>query len=70
MGYESIKNETTATIDQKIKEDGTHFILYYGIFSSGFHVSEKQLSIIFNGNKVWHHSLSNSAVKTHGSIGS
>ncbi|MCP1213789.1 outer membrane protein assembly factor BamE [Acetobacter okinawensis] len=104
-GNESIKNETGATIDQKIqdgvttkdqvraqfgdpmdtsftdsghevwkyafaksKADGTNFIPYYGMFSSGSHGSEKQLSIIFNGNKVWHHSLSNSAVTSHGGI--
>ncbi|MFT9160631.1 MAG: outer membrane protein assembly factor BamE [Acetobacter sp.] len=105
-GNESIKNETSTTVDQKIQDgvttkdqvkavygdpletsftdsgheiwkyvfartraNGTNFIPYYGAFSSGYHGKAKTLIIIFNNNTVWHHTLSDSDVKTHTGIG-
>ncbi|MGY6770188.1 hypothetical protein [Komagataeibacter xylinus] len=104
-GNTSIKNETGATIDQKIhdnvttkqqvrdmfgdpmdthftdsgheewkysfvtsKANGTNFIPYYGAFSNGSHGQEKSLTIIFNGNVVWHHTMSSSNIKAHSGI--
>ncbi|NVN37848.1 hypothetical protein HUK81_13015 [Komagataeibacter swingsii] len=45
--------------------NGTNFIPYYGAFSSGSHGQMKSLTIIYNNDVVWHHTLSSSAVKTH-----
>ncbi|BCI68206.1 outer membrane protein assembly factor BamE domain-containing protein [Acetobacter aceti] len=104
-GNESIKNETSETLQTKIidgvttkeqvksqfgdpletsftdsgheiwkyvfaktQQNGTNFIPYYGAFSSGSHGKAKSLTIIFNDDKVWHHTLSESAVKNHAGI--
>ena len=104
-GNESIKNETTQTLQTKIidgvttkdqvraqfgdpletgftdsgheiwkyvftksKQNGTNFIPYYNAFSSGSNGKAKSLTIIFNDDKVWHHSLSDSIVKTHAGV--
>ncbi|MFT9258213.1 MAG: outer membrane protein assembly factor BamE [Acetobacter sp.] len=101
-GNESIKNETAATVDQKIQDgvttkaqvktaygdpletsftdsgheiwkyvferthaNGTNFIPYYGAVSRSYHGKAKTLTIIFNDNTVWHHTLSDSDVKIH-----
>ena len=52
----------------KTQQNGTNFIPYYGAFSSGSHGKAKSLTIIFNDDKVWHHTLSESAVKNHAGI--
>lgn len=100
-GNESIKNETSASVDQKIrdgvttkeqvrqlfgdpaqssftdsgheqwqyafdnsKSDAANFIPVYGDLHQGQHGTSKQLTIIFNGDVVWHHSMNTSAVKS------
>ncbi|OUJ10675.1 outer membrane protein assembly factor BamE [Acetobacter sp. DsW_059] len=100
-GNESIKNETGASIDQKIhdgvttkeqvrqlfgdpaqtsftdsgheqwqytfdnsKSDVTNFIPVYGDLHQGQHGTAKHLTIIFNNDVVWHHSMNSSAVKS------
>lgn len=100
-GNESIKNETSASVDQKIhdgvttkdqvrqifgdpaqtsftdsgheewqyafdnsKSDAANFIPVYGDLHQGQHGTAKHLTIIFNGNVVWHHSMNTSAVKS------
>ncbi|GBQ79115.1 lipoprotein [Komagataeibacter intermedius NRIC 0521] len=47
------------------RPNGTNFIPYYGVFSSGSRGMRKSLTIIFNNGIVWHHTLSASAVRTH-----
>ncbi|KXV70024.1 hypothetical protein AD951_04065 [Acetobacter malorum] len=100
-GNESIKNETSSSVDQKIrdgvttkeqvrqtfgdpaqtsftdsgheewqyafdnsKSDAANFIPVYGDLHQGQHGTAKHLTIIFNGNVVWHHSMNTSAVKS------
>lgn len=100
-GNTSIKNETAATVDQKIHDgvttkeevrqmygdpvatdftdsghekwtytfsntqvDAANFIPVYGDLRQGQHGTEKHLTIIFEGDKVWHHSMNNSAIKS------
>ncbi|MBO1359194.1 hypothetical protein J2D73_05210 [Acetobacter sacchari] len=104
-GNESIKNETGATIDQKIKDnvttkeqvrsqfgdpaavtftdsgheqwqyrfnnassDATNFIPLYGDLHQSGHGTEKTLTIIYNGDVVWHHAMSSSAMKSTGGV--
>ncbi|KXV79706.1 hypothetical protein AD936_00855, partial [Gluconobacter japonicus] len=91
-GNETIKNETGASIDQKIHDgvttkeqvralfgdprestftdsgheqwryaftnassDAANFIPLYGDLHQGTHGTEKTLTVIFNGDVVWHH---------------
>ena len=100
-GNEALKNETGASIDQKIHDgvttkdqiralfgdprestftdsgheqwryaftnassDAAKFIPLYGDLHQGTHGTEKTLTVIFNGNVVWHHTMNASAVKT------
>ncbi|MFT9380595.1 outer membrane protein assembly factor BamE [Gluconobacter sp. P5B12] len=100
-GNETIKNETGASIDQKIHDgvttkdqiralfgdprestftdsgheqwryaftnassDAANFIPLYGDLHQGTHGTEKTLTVIFNGDVVWHHTMNASAVKT------
>jgi len=100
-GNETIKNETSTTIDQKIQDgqttkdqvrsmfgdpmettftdsgheewkyqfqnatvDASNFIPVYGDLHQSTHGNTKHLTVIFNGNLVWHHSMNTSAVKT------
>ena len=100
-GNEIIKNETGASIDQKIHDgvttkeqiralfgdprestftdsgheqwryaftnassDAANFIPLYGDLHQGTHGTEKTLTVIFNGDVVWHHTMNASAVKT------
>ncbi|GBR69184.1 outer membrane protein assembly factor BamE [Gluconobacter kanchanaburiensis] len=100
-GNETLKNETGASIDQKIHDgvttkdqiralfgdprestftdsgheqwryaftnassDAANFIPLYGDLHQGTHGTEKTLTVIFNGNVVWHHTMNASAVKT------
>ncbi|NHN89197.1 outer membrane protein assembly factor BamE [Acetobacter conturbans] len=104
-GNESIKNETGASIDQKIQDgvttkeqvrsqfgdpaavsftdsgheqwkysftnassDAANFIPVYGDLHQSSHGTEKTLTIIYNGNVVWHHAMSASAVKQAGGL--
>ncbi|QHI95133.1 hypothetical protein GT348_01465 [Aristophania vespae] len=48
--------------------DATNLIPYYGAFSNGTHGKKKTLTIIFDGDKVWHHVLSESKVQKHSGI--
>ncbi|ANA15309.1 hypothetical protein APT_10045 (plasmid) [Acetobacter pasteurianus NBRC 101655] len=43
--------------------DAANFIPVYGDLRQGQHGTEKHLTIIFEGDKVWHHSMNSSAVK-------
>ncbi|MBS1018744.1 outer membrane protein assembly factor BamE [Gluconobacter cerinus] len=100
-GNEALKNETSASIDQKIHDgvttkdqiralfgdprestftdsgheqwryaftnassDAANFIPLYGDLHQGTHGTEKTLTVIFNGDVVWHHTMNASAVKT------
>lgn len=100
-GNETLKNETGASIDQKIHDgvttkdqirarfgdprestftdsgheqwryaftnassDAANFIPLYGDLHQGTHGTEKTLTVIFNGDVVWHHTMNASAVKT------
>ena len=100
-GNEALKNETAASIDQKIQDgvttkeqiraqfgdprestftdsgheqwrysfsnassDAANFIPLYGDLHQGTHGTEKTLTVLFNGNVVWHHTMNSSAVKT------
>ena len=100
-GNETLKNETSASIDQKIhygvttkdqirvlfgdprestftdsgheqwryaftnaSSDAANFIPLYGDLHQGTHGTEKTLTVIFNGDVVWHHTMNASAVKT------
>ncbi|MBV1829700.1 outer membrane protein assembly factor BamE [Komagataeibacter sp. AV436] len=47
------------------RQNGTNFVPYYGSFSNGTHGREKNLTIIFNNDVVWHHSLTSSKVQAH-----
>lgn len=104
-GNETIKNETAASVDQKIKDgvttkeqvralfgdpmqssftdsgheqwqytfdnsssDATNFIPLYGDLHQGQHGTTKNLTVIFNGNVVWHHAMMTSAVKASGGL--
>ncbi|MCG0995991.1 MAG: hypothetical protein LKI03_05825 [Acetobacter indonesiensis] len=53
----------------RMSQNGTNFIPYYGAFTAGSHGKAKTLSVIFNDQVVWHHSLSDSTVQTHQGIG-
>jgi len=44
------------------KSDVANFIPLYGDLRQGQHGSEKHLTVIFNGNVVWHHSMNTSLV--------
>lgn len=43
--------------------DASNFIPVYGDLRQGSHGTEKHLTVIFNGDVVWHHSMNSSAVK-------
>ena len=100
-GNESLKHETSTSIDQKIQDgvttkeqirarfgdprestftdsgheqwryafsnaasDAANFIPLYGDLHQSTHGTEKTLTILFNGNIVWHHSMTASAIRT------
>ncbi|GBQ21299.1 lipoprotein [Acetobacter estunensis NRIC 0472] len=100
-GNTTLKNETDATIDQKIHDgvttrdqvralfgpplrttftdsgheeweysftkqvtDGENFIPIYGDLHQSWHGHQKNLTVIFDGNVVWHHAMNTSPIKT------
>lgn len=44
--------------------DAANFIPLYGDLHQGTHGTEKTLTVLFNGDVVWHHTMNASAVKT------